>query len=76
MIKKGKTRIIFTLPQSQANWLEMTAKEIGISKSRLIRWLIDKNVRNIQQWTTPEEQEALIKIVRTKWIAEPDEDDD
>lgn len=77
MIKRGKTRIIFTLPNNQAEWLENCAKEIGISKSKLIRWLIDKNIKNIQQWATPEEIEALIKIARTPWIKHPDpwEDD-
>lgn len=78
-IRKGKTRIIFTLSVKQAKWLENASKEIGISKSRLIRWLIEKNVRNIQQWTTEQELDALIKIARTPWIKDDlldDEDDE
>lgn len=65
---KNKTRIIFTLSKRQANWLKERAEEIGITKSKLIRWLIEKNIENIQQWSTPEEMEALIRIARTKWI--------
>lgn len=79
MIQKGKTRIIFTCSKRQANWLENASKEIGISKSKLIRWLIEKNVQNIQQWATEQELEALIKIARTPWIktlTDPEFDDD
>ena len=76
MLKNTKTRIIFSLPKSQAEWLERTSKELRISKSKLIRWLIEKNVKNIQQWTTPEELQTLIKIARTPWIQLPEEWED
>lgn len=74
-VKKGKTRIIFTLPIRQAEWLKNCADEMEISISKLIRWLIEKNIKNIQQWSTQEELETLIKIAKTKWIIEPEEDD-
>lgn len=73
-IQNNKTRIIFTLPKQQADWLEKTSKKLKISKSKLIRWLIEKNVKNLQQWTNPDEFEALVKIVKTPWINNPWED--
>lgn len=75
-VKKGKTRIIFTLPDEQAKWLKKTAKKTGITTSTLIRWLIDKNVSNIQRWArTKEEYERLITIIRTPWIHIPENEE-
>ena len=74
-VAKNKTRVIFTCPIKQAKWLEETAKECGISTSKLIRWLIEKNIKNIQQWSTQEELDTLIKIARTPWIKNEDWED-
>lgn len=73
-VAKNKTRIIFTCTKNQAKWLQEVAEETGITVSKLIRWLIEKNIQNIQQWATPQELETLTRILRTKWIKEPDEE--
>lgn len=75
-VANNKTRIIFTLPKKQAQWLEDVAKKTRISKSKLIRWLIEKNVNNVQQWATEEEYETLMKILKTPWIKTPEDYED
>lgn len=75
-VAKNKTRIIFTCSIKQKNWLENTAKECGITTSKLIRWLIEKNIQNIQNWTTQEQLETLMKIAKTPWIIDREDDED
>lgn len=75
-VGKKKTRIIFTLPRSQAEWLEHVANKLEISKSKLIRWLIEKNVNNLKQWEGEHEYDALVKIIKTPWIKTFEDVDD
>lgn len=74
MIKKENTRIIITMTKNQADWLKKTAKRCNTSVSKLIKWLIDKNVARIQDFLSEEDWKRLQKIVHTPWININDED--
>lgn len=76
MIKKNNTRVIITLTKKQADWLKKTAKKLDMSVSKLIKWLIDKNITKIINETIKgQELEELIKIAKTPWIRFNEDDE-
>lgn len=56
------------MTESQAEWLKTTAKRCNTSVSKLIKWLIDKNVARIKEFMNEEDWKRLQKIVHTPWI--------
>ena len=75
MIKKENTRVIITLSKKQADWLKKTAKKTNMSVSKLIKWLMDKNIAKLASWLTEEEFKTLRKIAQTPWIRFDEEDE-
>lgn len=75
-LKKGRKRVCIQCSEGMANWLKMSANELGISISKLCKWLIKKNIKIIQQWNTQEELDRLIQIARTPWIIDDDDDEE
>lgn len=75
MVKKDNTRVIITLSKKQAEWLKKTAKKTNMSVSKLIKWLMDKNIARLASWLTEEEFKTLRKIAKTPWIKLDEEDE-
>lgn len=76
-VAKNKTRIIFTLPKKQAEWIEKVAKQTGISKSKMLRWLIEKNVENLYSWMLEKEWNRFVAAaIKTPWIKKPEDYED
>lgn len=67
-VKDTNTRMIITISKKQNEWLEKTAKKLKISKSKLIKWLMDKNIARIATFMTEEDMKKLIIIAKTPWI--------
>ena len=73
-VRNDKTRIIFTLSKKQNKWLEGMSKKLKISKSRLIRLMLSKNIGNFLSLLPEEQLQKIIQIAKTPWIE--DEDDE
>lgn len=72
-VKKTNTRVIITCSKEQAEWLNKTSKKLKMSRSRFIKYLMDKNIAHLVNHLTTTDQELLFKIAKTKWL---DLDDD
>lgn len=68
MINENNKTIKITLSKKQISWLEKTAKKLKITKSSLIKFLIDKNIGRLISVMTNEELAWLKKIARTDWL--------
>lgn len=68
MINQNNATIKITLSKKQVAWLTETSIKLGISKSKLIKYLIDKNIKRMNESFTPEQMEWMIKIAKTKWL--------
>lgn len=75
MIKKGKSRIIITLPDTQIEWLQKTCKRAGLTLSKYISWLMAKKIEEIylilkynENKPSDEEINQILEIARAKWI--------
>ena len=68
MIKNDNVRLQITFSKKQAQWLEKTSKKLGIEKSKLVRWLISKNIGNLLSTFETKDLQDLIKIAKTPWI--------
>lgn len=75
MVKKGKKRVCIQVSEKMHRWLKESSEELGVSISNFCKKLIKQNVKMISQWTTQEELDMLIKIARTPWIKEPEDDE-
>lgn len=73
-VKNTNTRVIITLSKKQNEWLEKTGKRLKLSKSKLIKWLMDKNITRISTFLTEEDMKKLIIIAKTPWINLEDEE--
>ena len=73
-VNKNKTRISITLPERQAKWLDKLCKEIGISKSKYIFWLLTKTSKEMleileYEMNYDEEREKeILQIIKTPWV--------
>ena len=76
MVKKDNERLMITLSKKQVDWLRKSAKKLGMTTSKFVKWLIDKNLARFANELTSEELDRLIKIIRTPWIKFYDENDD
>ena len=75
MIRPENERITITLSRKQIRWIEKTAKDLGMTKSKLIKWLLDKNISKIlNAMYEAEEIDKIRKIAKTPWIKFDDED--
>ena len=69
MIKSENERLTITLSKKQVKWLNENAKKLGITTSKFVKFLIDKNVASLARRMMDEEQlDMLIRIVKTPWI--------
>ena len=76
MIKEENERLTITLSKKQVKWLNDNAKKLGITTSKFVKFLIDKNIASLARRIMNEEQlEMLIKIVKTPWIKFDDEEE-
>ena len=62
------------MTKKQAEWLKQSAKDMDISVSKLIKWLMDKNIARIQEFMSEEDWKRLQKIVKTPWIKLEDDE--
>lgn len=79
MVGKDKHRLNITFTKNQVQWLEKLSKKTGASISKLVRFLINKDLTKlvdlvILKRTPTEDLMELIKIAKTPWI--DDEEDD
>lgn len=72
-VKKGNTRIQVTFSEQQAKWIKTNAKKLGMTTSRFIKFLIDKNIGKFVSTLPPKQLDELIRIIKTPWL---DFDDD
>ena len=76
MIKPENERLMITLSKKQVKWLNDSAKKLGMTTSKFIKWLIDKNVASMARKLMTEEQlQELIRILKTPWINFDEEDE-
>lgn len=78
MVGKDKTRITISLTKSQHQWLEKLSKKTNASISRLIRFLINKDLTKlvdllVLKGVKTEDLLDLVRIAKTPWI---DDDED
>ena len=70
-IKKGKTRIIITLPDTQIAWIKNMAKKSNITVSKFISWFFARKAEEIyvflkfkEQRPTKAELDEMIDMTR------------
>lgn len=70
-IKKGKTRIIITLPDSQISWIKNMAKKSNITVSKFISWFFARKAEELyiflkfkEQRPTKAELDEMIDMTR------------
>lgn len=75
-VKKGNTRLQVTFSEQQAKWIKTNAKKCGMTTSRFIKFLIDKNIGKFMSLLPPSQLEEMIRIIKTPWLDfDTDEDD-
>lgn len=75
MVKKGNIRVSVTFSETQAKWIRDNAKKLGMSTSRFIKFLIDKNMGKFLQMLPSDKLDEIIRIAKTPWL-DFDTDDD
>lgn len=77
MVKEGNVRFTITMSEEQVKWLDKCAKTMKCSRSKAIRWLISKNAISLAAKTfyTREEFDELVRIARTPWIDDENDED-
>ena len=70
MVKSKNERLTITLTKAQVKWLKTTAKRLDITVSKLIKWLIDKNIAKFASYMPREQLEMLIEIAKTPWVVD------
>ena len=70
MVKNKNERLTITLTKTQVKWLKTTAKRLDITVSKLIKWLIDKNIAKFASYMPREQLEMLIEIAKTPWLVD------
>lgn len=67
-VKEGNIRISITFTEKQWEWLKTTAKKLKMTPSKLIRFLISKNLGSILNYIDEKERQYLYEIAKTPWI--------
>lgn len=76
MIRPENERLTITLSKKQVKWLNDSAKKLGMTTSKFVKFLIDKNAASMaRRLMTDEELEKFIKIIKTPWIKFDDEEE-
>lgn len=76
MIRPENDRISITLSRKQIRWIEEQSKRLNMTKSKFIKWLLDKNIAKIMSAILKQENnDNLLKIAKVKWIKFDDEED-
>lgn len=76
MINQNKERIMITLSKKQIEFLDKIAKNLGISKSKVVSFLIDKNIMHFVRTCNEEERTFIkeltnqekIRIAKLRWL--------
>lgn len=76
MINQNNERIMITLSKKQIEFLDKIAKNLGISKSKVVSFLIDKNIMHFVRACNEEEREFIkelteqekIRIAKLNWL--------
>ena len=68
MVKKGNVRLSVTFSENQAKWIQTNAKKLGMTTSRFIKFLIDKNIGKFMSMLPSEKLDELIRIAKTPWL--------
>lgn len=76
MIKKSNTRVIITLSKKQLEWIDETRKQLEMTRSKLIKWLMNKNLSHIISALPSQQIEYIYKIAKTNWVNLEDEEGD
>lgn len=72
MIKPTNKRIMITITKKQDDWLNNLAKQLHITKSNAVKWLVSKNVEVLIEYIWRKENnltnEEIQEIIHTKWL--------
>ena len=67
-VKKGNVRLSVTFSEQQAKWVQNNAKKLGMTTSRFIKFLMDKNIAKFMNMLPSEKLDELIRIAKTPWL--------
>lgn len=74
-VKKGKTRVIITLPDEQLNWLKSMTKRTHLTLSKYISWLMAKKAEELymllhinENRPSDAELKSILEVARMKWL--------
>ena len=74
-INNTKTRIIITIPKSQAEWIDKMAKKAQVSRSKYISWFMARKADELYTFMSfdeakpsQEDLDEIIKIIKTPWL--------
>lgn len=73
MISKDNVNIKITISKRQLKWLNEASKRIHLTKSKLIKWMLAKNIANLLNKFSDEDINYLTKIAKTPWLEEDDD---
>lgn len=68
MVKDKNERMSITFSKKQAEWIRTNAKRLGMTTSRFVKFLIDKNIGKFISMLPSEKLDELIKIAKTPWL--------
>ena len=74
-VKKTNERLYVTFSKAQAKWIRENAKKLGMTTSRFIKFLIDKNIAKFMSMLPSDKLDELIRIAKTPWLDFDNEDD-
>lgn len=76
MIRPENEILKITLSKKQVKWLKDSAKKLGMTTSKFVKFLIDKNTASLaRRVMTQDELDKFIKIARIPWIRFDDDDE-
>lgn len=67
-VKATNERMMITLSKQQAKWIRTNAKKLGMTTSRFIKFLMDKNIGKFMSLLPQEQLDEIIRIAKTPWI--------
>lgn len=68
MVKDKNTRLMVTFSKAQAEWIRTNAKKLGMTTSRFIKFLIDKNIGKFLSVLPAEKFDEIVRICKTPWL--------
>lgn len=67
-VKDTNERIIITLTKKQVAFIRTNAKKLGITPSRFVKWLLDKNISHLLCRMGEDELNEVIRVAKIKWV--------